>query len=821
MNFKPFLIFLLFCPSLALAQRYFVSGYVTDAESGEALIGANVVNPKTSEGTAVNTFGFYSITLGADSLRLRYSFVGYEPVAVNFLLTKDTTLNIQLRPLNQLEEVVVTADIPIEENTQMSRVDLPVAQIKSLPALLGEVDVLKVIQLLPGVQSGTEGSSGIYVRGGGPDQNLILLDGVPVYNASHLFGFFSVFNADAINKVELIKGGFPARYGGRLSSVIDISMKEGNMKEFHGEGGIGLIASRLTLEGPIVKDKASFIISGRRTYIDILARPLIKAQSDGNSIVGYYFYDLNGKINYKFSERDRLFVSAYLGDDRFYMRDKFDYWNSDVHFEKKDEAGLNWGNITTAVRWNHLINSKLFSNATVTYSRYRFNTFLSKEEKITENGKTNQENFGLNYLSGIRDFSFKTDFDYLPGPNHFVRVGANVIHHTFEPGASVFNLVELDTLLGADPTYAIEHAIYAEDDYKISDKLKVNAGLHFSGFAVEGRYYKSLQPRISARYLFGHSISLKASYAQMAQFIHLLTNSGIGMPTDLWVPATDRIKPQSSKQWALGAAKTLFRDYEISLEGYYKRMNNVIEYKEGASFLNVDKNWENKVTKGEGWSYGMEFFFQKKAGRTTGWIGYTLAWANRQFNRGGFEDRLNSGKVFPYKYDRRHDLSLTILHKINPKIEFSGTWVYGTGNAVTLPIGTYSGLPENLNPNPHPYQWGGTNRISRIIAIETNSGCLLTTGWIWALALLNRRNGESAGGFWGFTMHTTAKTPSLLMYPMTKMETSNLTNTASLYLFLPFPTISLSDYEKFNKNNRSRIAYTVCLRKGSGHRCAI
>lgn len=701
---KVLILFFFLLPLSLWAQRYSVSGYITDAETGENLIGANVLNVPSREGTAANTYGFYSLSLQGDSVLLRYSYVGYESRQVPLLLTKDTVLNVPLQAVGRLEEVVVKADRPIEENTQMSRIDVPIVQIKALPALLGEVDVLKAIQLLPGVQSGSEGSSGLYVRGGGPDQNLILLDGVPVYNASHLFGFFSVFNADAINKVELVKGGFPARYGGRLSSVIDISMKEGNMKEFHGEGGVGLVASRLTLEGPIKKDKASFIVSGRRTYIDILARPIIKAQSEGQGTAGYYFYDLNGKINYKISDKDRLFISAYLGDDRFYLRDRWDYQENAVNYEYEDRAGLNWGNITTALRWNHVLNDKLFSNTTLTYSRYRFNTFLSEEEKRTEGGETETEKFSLEYLSGIQDFSLKADFDYLPSPDHYIRFGASAIHHTFEPGAVAFeDVFDSDTLLGADPTYAIEHALYAEDDFKISDQLKVNAGLHYSGFAVNKAYYHSLQPRLAARYLLGADISIKASYARMAQFIHLLTNSGIGMPTDLWVPSTEQIKPQYSSQVALGVAKTLDSRYEFSLEGYYKKMHNLIEYKEGASFLNVDKNWENKVTIGDGWSYGMEAFIQKKEGNTTGWLGYTLSWTNRHF------EELNFGEIFPYKYDRRHDLSLVVTHKFNKRIELSGTWVYGTGNSLTLPVAKYQHTPtwngiSPIDPNA-PYNY--------------------------------------------------------------------------------------------------------------------
>jgi hypothetical protein len=675
------------------SQRYSVSGYITDAESGESLLGANLLNEKTGEGSSANTYGFYSISLQPDSVILRFSYVGYQSQRIPLLLTKDTTLDIQLVPANRLQEVVVNAERPIEENTQMSRIDIPISQIKAMPALLGEVDVLKVIQLLPGVQSGTEGSSGIYVRGGGPDQNLILLDGVPVYNASHLFGFFSVFNADAINKVELVKGGFPARYGGRLSSVIDISMKEGNMKELKGEGAVGIIASRLTLEGPIKKDVSSFIISARRTYLDILARPIIKAQTDGDETVGYYFYDLNAKVNYKLSERDRLFVSAYLGDDRFYARYKFDHEYNGHRSETKEVTGLNWGNITSALRWNHILNNKLFSNTTFTYSRYRFNIFNQYENKETFADQVLEDRYHTEYRSGIQDFSLKTDFDYLPNPDHYIRMGASAIHHRFDPGAFAFDdFVDGDTLMGTGLTYALEHAAYIEDDFKINDQLKLNAGLHFSGFAVDQAYYPSLQPRLSLRYLILPELSAKASFARMTQFIHLLTNSGIGLPTDLWVPSTELVKPQQSQQFAFGLAKTYASKYEISLEGYYKKMDNLIEYKEGASFLNLDQNWENKITAGRGWSYGAELFLQKKTGKTTGWIGYTLSRTDRQF------EELNFGEVFPYKYDRRHDLSVAVTHSFSKRMELSGTWVYGTGNAITLPMAQFQYVWNGIYP---------------------------------------------------------------------------------------------------------------------------
>ena len=675
------------------AQKYTISGYIKDAASGESLIGANVFEKTSLSGTSSNTYGFYSLTLPAstDSTTVIYSYVGYGARAVPLILRQDTVINVGLQDNALLEEIVITAAEAekIQEVTQMSTVSVPIEQIKSMPAFLGEVDVLKTLQLLPGVQSGNEGTSGIYVRGGGPDQNLILLDGVPVYNASHLFGFFSVFNADAINNVQLIKGGFPARYGGRLSSVIDISMKEGNMNEFHGEGSLGLVAGKLTLEGPIIKNKTSFIVSGRRTWIDLLARPLIRRSSEGNGTGGYFFYDLNAKVNHRFSNNDRLYLSAYLGDDKFFARNTDTYVEQGIELEDSFGAGLNWGNITSALRWNHVFSNKLFSNLTLTYSRYRFDienefTFESvrDEVKITNRGN-------VLYRSGINDFAAKVDFDYIPSPDHYVRFGANIIRHRFNPGAfSVFDNdpdAPINITLKSRNYFATESAVYVEDDWQINDRFKVNLGLHASAFQVDDSFYSSLQPRVATRYLVSDALSLKASYARMTQYIHLLTNSGVGLPTDLWVPATGAVPPQQSHQVALGAAHTLRDQYEISLEGYYKTMNNVIEYKEGASFAEPGRDWQTLVEVGDGWSYGAELLLQKKVGKTTGWLGYTLSWTNRQF------DNLNFGKVFPYKYDRRHDASIALVHQWRKNREFSFTWVFGTGNAISIPRTIYAG----------------------------------------------------------------------------------------------------------------------------------
>jgi outer membrane receptor for ferrienterochelin and colicin len=686
--YKYLLIFLFF-PFFIFSQNITVSGYIEDENTGEKLIGATIYELKSKKGTTSNSYGFYSITLPTDSLILQFSYVGYSSFFHKVNQSENLKLNVQLKPSIELMEFEVTDNaIKIEQNTQMSTIELQMDMVKSLPVLLGEKDIMKTIQLLPGVQSGSEGSSGIYVRGGGPDQNLILLDGVPVYNASHLFGFFSVFNTDAINNVELIKGGFPSRYGGRLSSVIDIRMKEGNMKEIKGEGSIGLISSKFTLEGPIIKDKTSFIVSARRTYIDILAKPLIKKYAGDNGTGGYFFYDFNTKFNHKFSDKSRLYFSNYLGDDKFYATTKYSYSNGADTYESKASSTLKWGNIISALRWNYQFNDKLFSNTTLTFSRYRFNTGFSEETTRIQNGNKTKDGFSYDYFSGIYDWGGKIDFYYIPHVDHYIRFGAGETYHTFTPGVNQLKMndvqINLDTTFGSQKKFAHEYFAYIEDDFVITPLLKVNTGIHFSGFQVSDKPYFSIQPRVSTRYLLSENSSLKASYSRMTQFIHLLSNTSIGLPTDLWLPVTDTIKPLYSNQVALGYAHTFKNKYSFSTEIYYKTMQNIIEYKEGASFLGTDKDWQQKVEMGKGWAYGLEMFIEKKSGKTTGWVGYTLSWSNRQF------ENLNFGKTFPYRYDRRHDVSVAVTHRFNEKVDVGLVWVYGTGNAVTLGMEKYN-----------------------------------------------------------------------------------------------------------------------------------
>lgn len=701
---KLHLILLLtsFCYCPIFAQKSFtISGYVREKGSQEQLIGVNVYVPNSTFGTSSNNYGFYSITLPTnDATTLVFSFVGYERTVKTFILNKNVEMNIELSPANQLREVIVSSkrqEERVSESVEMSKIEIPISQIKKIPAFLGEKDVLKVLQLMPGVQKGSEGQTGIYVRGGGPDQNLIILDDAVVYNANHLFGFFSVFNGDALKSVELTKGGFPARFGGRLSSVIEMNMKEGNKEKLHGEGGIGLIASRLTLEGPIKTKKqktakSSFIVSARRTYLDLVASPFIKASQKNateKTTGGYYFYDLNAKVNYDFGQKDKVYLSGYFGQDKFQTKT--------TNPESTSSNGLNWGNETATLRWNHLFSQKLFGNLSLIYSRYRFS--ISSTQNALDLQTNTTSIYNLQYDSGIRDYSVKYDFDYFPSPKHALKLGIQSTFHRFTPSAIVLQDSDISKYeIKIDNIDVVESGIYAEDVWQATERLKMNIGLRMSNYRVPGVGYFRPEPRFSAAFKLTNNLAFKASYALMNQYVHLLTNTGIGLPTDLWVPTTDKVAPQQSQQVAAGFAKDFDKKgLTLTIEGYYKKMNNLINYKEGASFLLVNDvtdsgrvRWEDNVTAGQGWSYGAEFLLQKKVGKFSGWAGYTLSWTKWQF------DELNFGKKFYPRYDRRHDISLVGIYDINPRITVSAVWVYGTGNALTVPLSRYNGY-SNFN----------------------------------------------------------------------------------------------------------------------------
>lgn len=666
-----------------VSRKFTISGYVTDGTSSETLIGANILESRQQQGTTTNPYGFYSITLPAGETELSFSYLGYTTRQYRLELSKDTLINVLMQDNNQLEEVVIVSD-KAEAGitaTQMGAQEIPIAQIKNTPSILGEADVMKTIQLMPGVQAGVEGSAGLYVRGGGPDQNLILLDGVPVYNVDHLFGFFSVFTPEAVKKVTLFKSSFPARFGGRLSSVVDVRSNDGDMKKYHGTLSVGLLSSKIQLEGPIIRDKTSFNISARRSYIDLIAKPFMPKDDK----ISYYFYDINAKINHKFSDRSRLFLNFYNGKDSYYFKTTDS--SSSMY---KDKMSLNWGNTIATARWNYIFNQKLFSNTTVAYNKYRMDANSTVYTKTNLIESISESNYHSNYHSGICDWSYLIDFDYNPTPTHRIKFGAGYLHHDFRPEVATSKIQEKeDGITKQDTLYnsisnstiqAHEVSAYIEDNFDIGSRLRMNVGLHLSMFRVQKRNYFSAQPRVSARYQLTRHTALKASYTKMSQYIHLLSSTPISMPTDLWVPVTSKIKPMQAHQYSLGSYYTGLPGWEFSVEGYYKQMRNVLEYKEGVSFLGSSSGWENKVEMGKGRSMGIEFMAQKTTGKTTGWIAYTLAKSDRKFAVGG----INNGERFPYKYDRRHNLSLVVNHKFSNRIDIGASWIFSTGGTATI-----------------------------------------------------------------------------------------------------------------------------------------
>ena len=689
----------------AHAQSYFLNGYVEDTSTGERLPGANLYDELRNIGTATNAYGFYSLTLPADSVTLWISYIGYRDTTLTLSLAQDTWLTIQLtaEPVG-LGMIRITADANIDRD--ISAITLSARQIEQLPAILGEPDALKALQLMPGVQSGTEGTSGLHVRGGSPDQNLILVDGAPVYNVSHLFGFFSVFNTDAIQSVKLVKGGFPARYGGRLSSVVDITMREGNTQRFSGRGSIGLLASRFTLEGPLVKDKSSFIISGRRTYIDLLTRPAYRIISPEAS-VGYYFYDLNAKANYIRSDQERVFVSIYKGNDRFYSRATESFTDT----EESQNAGLGWQNLTATARWTRVLRPSLFAGLTLVHSRYRFSTSIFEEENIIGDDQPPDES-SISYASDLRDWGLRFDVDYAPAGPHTIQSGLRLTHHTYRP-----EVVQQQNTGGEKGTEGVanehklrgvEWAAYIEDRVHLGPATSVRLGLRVAGTRIDSRTFSSLEPRVSVRRTVAKQWQLSASFTQMRQFIHLLSNGGAELPTDLWVPATNRIPPQLGRQVGMSISRPLGGEtYLFQFEGYYKWMNQVIAYKDGASFIETGQDWQDKVEIGRGRAYGGELFLEKRRGRATGWLAYTLSWATRTFND------INQGNAFPYRYDRRHDVALVYNLQLTPRRQFSVSWVYKTGTPVTLPIGQvrFSADPVHNVPGGTFDYYAGRNSV--------------------------------------------------------------------------------------------------------------
>ena len=681
----------------AHGQTHTLSGFVREAGSQEAISSALVQGPAGTGGTLANAYGFYSLTLPAGQpLRLVFRRLGYQPLEKTLTLTADERLDVSLVPQpTELAGVSVLAGQPtvLSEESRSSVLSLPIRQLQQMPLLLGEKDVLRAFQLLPGVQKGREGTTGLYVRGGGPDQNLILLDDAVVYNASHLFGFLSVFNSDALQQATLLKGGFPARYGGRLSSVLELQMKEGNRQRWGGRVGVGLLAGRLTLEGPLGR-RASVLVSGRRSYADALLRPL-----SGGEFPKAYFYDLNAKINYDLSARDKLYLSGYFG------RDVFSFKNPDGN------DGFGWGNATGTLRYNRLFSKKLFGSLLLVATRYRFGVFSDKRDE--------QYLYSLQYASAIDDRGLKASLDYRPTARHALRAGVELTRHRFTPSALVLRDRRADSVqVEKNPTDGLEAALYAEDTWQLpGERLVLNAGLRATGLRVQGRTYAYAEPRLALSGQLPGGLLAKVSYARMHQYVQLLSNSGLGLPTDLWVPADSSLPPQRADQWAAGLSKFVpAAGLRLSVEGFYKRMERLVGYREGASFLVLDLgpdpdrikaiDYRQNVTVGRGQSYGLELLAQRTAGRLSGWVGYTLAWTWHQFAD------VNGGRAFPARYDRRHDLSVVGLYALRPRIRLTGTFVYGSGNALTVATARTDLGPHSFLPGSgfrfYP-QYGATN----------------------------------------------------------------------------------------------------------------
>ncbi|MBN8684385.1 MAG: TonB-dependent receptor [Chitinophagales bacterium] len=658
--------------SLNAQKNAIVSGVLRDAQNGETLIGATVEVLGQNKGNISNEYGFYSISLpeGNDSIALRFSYLGYESLVRKVMPRGEQKINISLYPVGALlNEVVVQANQLAEKvkSTEMSVATLSTKDVKSLPALFGEVDIIKILQLKPGITPGAEGTTGLFVRGGNSDQNLIVLDEAVVYNASHLFGFFSTFNSDAVKDLKVYKGGFPAQYGGRLSSVIDVRMKEGNNQKFSGSGGLGLIASRLTLEGPIQKDKSSFIVSGRRTYADIITRAINNAnegKEDYNKIPDYYFYDLNTKVNFTLSEKDRLYLSGYFGRDVFKFRDQtFNFL-------------FDWGNATGSARWNHTFGPKLFANTTFTYSDYRY-----RIQNVLQG-------FSFQLGSNIRDANTKIDFYYQPSNKHTIRFGANATYHAFEVGrlraGSDDGSIRFESGQNFD---GMEYGMYFADEWVAAPRLKINYGARISMWQNNPAFYAAFEPRAALNYAVSERFSLKGSYSRMNQYVHLLASSGLSLPTDIWYPSTKGIKPEISDQVAIGASYLIGKNVLITWEAWYKWLQNQIDFKDGAEIF-ANNNLEEELIVGKGYAYSpIELEIEKKEGKLTGWIGYTLAWVRR----GEFEG-INGGAYFPPRFDTRHNLSVVAMYKLTKKIQLTGSWVYTSGYTSWLPSGLFSFL---------------------------------------------------------------------------------------------------------------------------------
>lgn len=729
---------------ISLSQNKFtISGYMKDAANGEALIGATVYIKETGTGGITNEYGFYSITLLPSNYNLHYSYVGYAPVSKGVELAKNERIDIELTPeAEQLQEVVVQAEIEQAnvQNLEMSTNKLDIKTIQRIPSFLGEADLIRSLQLLPGVSTVGEGASGFNVRGGSVGQNLILLDEAPVYNSSHLLGFFSVFNPDAVKDVKLYKGAIPARYGGRLSSLLDVRMKEGNSKKMEVTGGIGTIFSRIAVEGPLIKDKASFIVAVRRSYIDILATPFVKLLQDGGAL---NFYDITLKANYNINPKNRVYVSGYFGRDNF----KFD-----------KNQGFSWGNATSTLRWNHIFNDRLFSNFTAVYSNYDYSLQFGRDEK---------DSFKWNSL--ISNYILKPQFTYFINSNNELNFGAEAIYYNFQPANAVGVSNGVSTDVSIPKKYNLETSLYVSNSQKISHTFSVDYGLRYSFFNSYGpdstytystevpgtrrvpisvKQYKSgeviasygnFEPRLSFKIQATPTSSLKGSYNRMVQYLHLISNTTASNPLDVWNPSSQNIKPQLSDQYTLGWFKDLgsARQFEMSVEGYLRYNQNQVDYINGASLL-INRYLEGDLLSGQGRAYGLETYFQKKTGRLTGWISYTLAKTELKV------DGINRNDWYPTRYNQTHNLKIAAFYEINKRWSFSANFVYTSGTPATFPTSRYISqgilIPYNANDSRNNVTLPAYHRLDisfRLEGKKTKNGKERKNTDYWVFGIYN------------------------------------------------------------------------------------
>jgi len=692
LKFNALLIFLILSQAIQ-SQSFTISGYVEDINTGERIIGAYVIDSVSKSIIQTNNFGFYILKNIKNKSAIQANYIGFKSKVIYLSLSHDTLLNIGMQPLMELKEVVIESSrYEHNVNTPLGLTTIPVKQLTSIPAL-GETDLLKSIQSQPGIKGGVEGSAGIFVRGGSAGENLFMLDDVPMYNVSHLYGFFSAFNSSAIKDIKLLKGCFPARYGGRVSSVIDLRSLDGNNKSIKGEISLGVISSKITLEGPLISDKTTFIVSGRRSYFDLYSGALKKLNLLDEDFPGYFFYDINARLTHTFSQKDKIYLSIYKGKDNIQNKDETTITssNSEEQSDNSDQTS-GWGNFISSLRWNHTFGNSLFANTTLAYTRYNYFTLSQYESTLRDSTlkKTILKNYSATYSSDISDLIIKSDLDYSISNNHKLRFGVGITFHSFNPGENVYSMsdhylkLETDTSFSNDILHAGEPFFYVEDEIYLSQKLLINAGIRLSGLISESRMNINAEPRLSANYKILPQLVIKTGYSRMGQYIHLLTSSGLSMPTDIWVPALKGLKPLISDQINWGIAFDWDKKALFSIEVYQKWLSNTTDYRNGASLLLDLSPWFEKTTQGHGNAKGIEVSVEKQEGQLTGSVNYTLSKASRKYID------LNNGRTFPFKYDRLHDFNISLNYKISKKWDISAFWIYGTGYPVTIPIEKYS-----------------------------------------------------------------------------------------------------------------------------------